>query len=80
MKSDMEVAFVASTAQGQPPTDASSNGSSELGVDREALAFVAGYVAHKCSAIDSTLGRRTGDVSAQATLGAVPDRLAARGE
>ncbi|KAF0289256.1 Transposable element P transposase [Amphibalanus amphitrite] len=71
-ETDMEQAFVASTAEEQPPSDATSSGScsSELGIDREALAFVAGYVARKCSAIDPSLGCRTGE----ATPGAVPDR------
>ena len=84
-EADMEEAFLASTSSQPSPgdsgraataitpqsaDDADSSDHSELGMEREALAFVAGYVAHKCQAIDPSLGRRTGEVK----QGVVPDR------
>ena len=81
----MEEAFLASTSSQPSPgdggraatavasqsgDDADASDHGELGIEREALAFVAGYVAHKCQAIDPSLGRRSGEV----TPGVVPDR------
>ena len=76
-QADVEQAFVSAT--GSKPSSGggeeltATNGTSdtsELGIEMEALAFVAGYVAFKCQTIDPSLGCR----ASQAAPGVVPDR------
>ena len=73
---EVEQAFDASTVSQSPPSGdeqpgtSSSGNDGELGVEMEALAFVAGYVARKCRTIDPSLGMPI----SEATPGAVPDR------
>ena len=76
-QADVEEAFVSATGSEPSPgageeltATNSSSDTSELGVQMEALAFVAGYVAFKCQAIDPSLGCR----ASQAAPGLVPDR------
>ena len=82
---DVEKAYVAAAAsQSSSSADeraaaSSSNNNCEMGVGMETLAFVAGYVAHKCRAIDPSLGSRACD-TAPSNL---PDRwlrVVSRGE
>ena len=75
-KVEVEQAFAASAVSQSPPSGdeqpgtSSSGNDGELGVEMEALAFVAGYVARKCRTIDPSLGMPI----SEATPGAVPDR------